>query len=269
MLRRVAYLTVLGALVAVLGGCAMSFLRSETRAAWRDAEEQACMASANELVAVAYTPLQRLDGRGACGIAAPLKLAGLNDGYVTVNPGPTIGCPMAAALDAWLTRSVQPAALAWFGLTVVEVQELDAYACRPVNNIPGEKLSEHAFGNAIDIAAFKLATGRLITVKRDFRFGDRRARGFLREILAAACAQFKTALGPGEPNHEDHFHLDLAHHNADGTSRYCNPKPAVTPPPRDPFVGPSVASSAVLPAVRAILGIDRRNSGAVSGPSVP
>jgi hypothetical protein len=260
MFRRVAYLTVLAGLVGVLGGCAMSFLRFETRAAWRDVEEQACMAAPTGLTPVKYTPLPRVEGRGACGIYSPLLVAGLNDGYVALTPGPTIGCPMAAALDAWLTRSVQPAALAWFGLTVVEIQELDAYSCRPVNNVPGEKLSEHAFGNAIDIAGFRLANGRLVTVKRDYRFGDRRARGFLREIFAAACAQFKTALGPGERNHEDHFHLDLAHHNADGTSRYCNPQLGVTPPVREPFAGPSVASSAVLPGVRTILGIDRHTA---------
>jgi hypothetical protein len=171
---------------------------------------------------------------------------------------------MAAALDVWFTQSVQPAALAWFGLPVVEIQELAAYACRPVNSIPGEKLSEHAFGNAIDIAAFELANGRRVTVKRDYRLGDRRARGFLLEIFATACALFKTVLGPGEPNHEDHFHLDLAHHNADGTSRHCSPRPRVTPPYREPYAGPSVASSAVLPGVRAILGLDGHNTGAVA-----
>jgi hypothetical protein len=265
MLRRVAYLAVLAGVVGILGGCAITMLRFDTRAAWRDAEEEACMAAPVELVAVHYTPVARIDGRGACGIARPLKVAAFNDGYVAVNPGPTIGCPMAAALDAWMTASVQPAALAFFGLPVVEIQELDAYSCRPVNNVPGEKLSEHAFGNAIDIAGFRLANGRLITVKRDFRFGDRRARGFLTEIFATACAQFKTALGPGEPNHEDHFHLDLAHHNANGTSRYCNPKPRMTPPIREPYFAPSVASSSVLPTVRAILGADRGTGSVAAG----
>jgi hypothetical protein len=223
------------------------------------------MATPTGLATINYTPAQRLDGRGACGIYSPLLVAGLNDGFVAVTPVPAVGCPMAAALEAWLTLSVQPAALGWFGVPVVEIQELAAYACRPVNNLPGEKLSEHAFGNAIDIAAFKLANGRVITVKRDYRLGDRRARGFLREIFATACAQFKTALGPGEPYHEDHFHLDLAHHNADGTSRYCNPKPSSTPPVRDPFVAPTLTSNAVISTARAILGIDRRSTASVSG----
>jgi hypothetical protein len=44
-------------------------------------------------------------------------------------------------------------------------------------------------------------------------------------------------LGPGEPYHGDHFHLDLAHHGRDGTSRYCNPKPTGPAPVRAPYSG--------------------------------
>jgi hypothetical protein len=220
------------------------------------------MAANPTLAGITFAPMPRIDGRGACGIYAPLKVAALETDGVRFAPNPTIGCPLAAALDAWLAEAVQPAAIAWFGLPVIEIDQLDAYSCRPVDNIPGEKLSEHAFGNAIDIAGFKLADGRTVTVKRDFRSREPRARGFLHEIFAAACARFKTALGPGEPLHDDHFHLDLAHHNQAGTSQYCNPTPDVVSParpaydgrpvaavslPRPPYVG---ATGSVLGAVR-------------------
>jgi hypothetical protein len=257
MARRVAYLAVIPVLAAVLGGCALTVLGSfEPRAAWRDAEERACMADRASLADVSFTPMPRIDGRGACGISAPLKVAALEADGVTMAPNPTIGCPLAAALDAWLAKSVQPAAIAWFGLPVVEIDQLDAYSCRSVDNIAGQKLSEHAFGNAIDIAGFRLADGRTVTVKRDFRSRDPRARGFLHEIFAAACARFKTALGPGEPLHDDHFHLDLAHHNAAGTSQYCNPAPDVVPPPRPAYDGAPVAAVAFPGALRA--GADRK-----------
>jgi hypothetical protein len=265
MLRRVVYLAVVLGLGGVLGGCALTFFNFEPRAAWRDAEERACMAGRPELATVNYTPLKRIDTRGACGIYAPLKVAAFNDSGVAFTSAPTLGCPMTTALDAWMMASMQPAALAWFGIAVVEVQQMSSYACRAVNNIPGENLSEHSFGNAIDIAGFKLADGRLITVKKDFRFGETRSRGFLHEVFAAACAQFKTALGPGEPYHDDHFHLDLAHHNAAATSRYCNPKPDVTVPARPAYDGPGLASGPVLSTIRGILGIDRRTTGSVSG----
>ncbi len=42
-------------------------------------------------------------------------------------------------------------------------------------------------------------------------------------------------LGPGVKYHGDHFHLDLAHHNAAGTSRYCRPLPDGAAPRREPY----------------------------------
>jgi hypothetical protein len=35
--------------------------------------------------------------------------------------------------------------------------------------------------------------------------------------------------------HGDHFHLDLAHHNEAGTSRYCRPLPDGPAPRRAPY----------------------------------
>src|SRR3546814_7905557 len=46
------------------------------------------------------------------------------------------------------------------------IESFGSYACRPVNNQIGGRLSEHARANAADIAAFVLADGRRITVQR-------------------------------------------------------------------------------------------------------
>jgi hypothetical protein len=145
-------------------------------------------------------------------------------------------------LEDFLRNSVQPAAVAWFGQPVVGIKQLSNYACRTIDSIPGEKLSEHAFGNAIDIAVFTLADGRDVKVKTGWN-GPPDERGFLREVEALACQTFKTTLGPGEPYHGDHFHLDLAHHGKTGMSRYCNPKPQVVPPRRAPIGGGLFARS--------------------------
>jgi hypothetical protein len=32
---------------------------------------------------------------------------------------------------------------------------------------------------------------------------------------------FTTVLGPGQPEHDTHFHLDLARHGKSGTYRIC------------------------------------------------
>ena len=83
------------------------------------------------------------------------------------------------------------------------------------------RISEHAFGNALDIAAFTLADGRKITVKAGWR-GVPEEQGFLRDVQAAACDQFTTVLAPGSNAfHYDHIHVDLMRRR-DGRHA-CNP----------------------------------------------
>ncbi len=173
MARRVAYqaATVIG-LAAALAGCGFGFFGYEQRAAWRDREERACMASRPPVVFSAWVqPERKIDGRGACGIVHPLKVAALQDGAIRLNPAPSIGCPMTTVLETWLQESVQPAALAWFGAPVAEIRQLSAYACRTRNSEPGASLSEHAFGNALDVAGFALANGRTVTLSTSVRLG--------------------------------------------------------------------------------------------------
>jgi hypothetical protein len=70
-------------------------------------------------------------------------------------------------------------------------------------------ISEHAFGNALDIAGFTLADGRHISVK-DGWHGMPEEQGFLRDVQATACRQFTTVLAPGSNvYHYDHIHVDL------------------------------------------------------------
>jgi hypothetical protein len=81
-------------------------------------------------------------------------------GQVSMKPAATLACPIVSALDRWLSDSVQPAAMRWFGVRVVEIKQISAYSCRGMNGNPHAHISEHAFGNALDIAAFTLADGR-------------------------------------------------------------------------------------------------------------
>jgi hypothetical protein len=130
-------------------------------------------------------------------------------GPVAVKPAATLACPIVSVLDRWLTDSVQPAAQRWFGARVVEIKQISAYSCRGMNGNSYAHISEHAFGNALDIAAFTLADGRRITVKDGWK-GMPEEQGFLRDIQAAACQQFTTVLAPGSnAYHYDHIHVDL------------------------------------------------------------
>jgi len=182
-------------------------------------------------------PEPRLNGGGACGMNQPLKVSAFESGTVSLGPQTLMNCPLTTSVEGWLTEAVQPAALAWFGEPVVAVTDFGAYSCRPVDDIRGNQLSEHSFGNAVDISGFRLMDGTPITVKHDWYMGSDAERGFLREILSAACERFKTVLGPGAKYHNDHFHLDLAHHGEDGVSRYCNPRPDGPAPVRAPYSG--------------------------------
>jgi hypothetical protein len=130
-------------------------------------------------------------------------------GPVALKPAATLACPIVSQLDRWITESVQPAALRWFGAPVVEIKQISAYSCRGMNGNPSAHISEHAFGNALDIAAFTLADGRRITVKDGWR-GMPEEQGFLRDVQGAACQQFTTVLAPGSnAYHYDHIHVDL------------------------------------------------------------
>ena len=130
-------------------------------------------------------------------------------GPVAVRPAATLACPIVSVLDRWLAESVQPAAQRWFGVGVVEINQISAYSCRGMNGDSRAHISEHAFGNALDIAGFTLADGRHVTVKDGWR-GLPEEQGFLRDIEAAACQQFTTVLAPGSNvYHYDHIHVDL------------------------------------------------------------
>jgi hypothetical protein len=140
----------------------------------------------------------------------------------SVQPAATLACPIVSALDRWIIDSVQPAAMRWFQQPVVEIRQISAYSCRGMNGQPGAHISEHAFGNALDIAAFTLADGRKVSVERGWR-GLPEEQGFLHDVQAAACEQFTTVLAPGSNRfHYNHIHVDLMR-RASGR-RICNPQ---------------------------------------------
>ncbi len=127
----------------------------------------------------------------------------------TLTPTATLACPLVSTLDRFISEQVQPAAVRWFGQPVVEIKQISAYSCRGMNGNPRANISEHAFGNALDIAAFTLADGHRITVK-DGWHGAPEEQGFLHDVQGAACEMFATVLAPGSNEyHYDHMHVDL------------------------------------------------------------
>jgi hypothetical protein len=130
-------------------------------------------------------------------------------GPVEVKPTATLACPLVSALDQWLATAVQPAALRWFHQPVVEIKQISAYSCRGMNGNPDAQISEHAFGNALDIAGFVLADGHNVTVQYGWH-GSAEEQAFLHDVQLAACNEFTTVLAPGANiYHYNHIHVDL------------------------------------------------------------
>jgi Extensin-like protein C-terminus len=215
--------------LVALGLCGCRDFGFETRDPWRAEAEERCLAEKIVQPSAYVEPESAIEGRGACGMNHPFKVSAMTGGYVTVEPRATLGCPMIGEVDRWLAEAVQPAAAAWFGEQVVEIKQFSSYSCRTVNNQPGGNISEHAFGNALDVALFKLASGREVTVEHGWK-GAYEERGFLRQVHAAACERFSTVLGPGaDVFHYNHFHLDLARRASGRT--VCRPAAEELPPP--------------------------------------
>ena len=110
----------------------------------------------------------------------------------------------------WEREIVQPAALRLLGRRLASVDHYGSYSCRRLYGRGDGALSEHATADAIDIAGFRLAGGRRISVLGDWSGGGAEA-AFLREVRGGACDLFATVLSPNyNAAHADHLHFDQA-----------------------------------------------------------
>lgn len=150
-------------------------------------------------------------GAGECRRADRVSLSPDTARGLAFRPGaPIATCTVNTALVLWLRDGVQPAAVRLLGTRVAAVEHYGTHACRRIYGRAQGAWSEHATGNAIDIAGFVLADGRRVTVRRDWFGGGPEAR-FLAAAHDSACEAFGTVLGPDyNAAHADHFHLDQA-----------------------------------------------------------
>lgn len=175
------------------------------------ATEIACRVELKALGA-AFSEADPVSDPAGCRIDYPVTVTSLGAG-VALEPPALVNCAVATAAARFLREVVGPAAKLHFGKDVETVRQVSGYVCRPRNG--SEKLSEHAYGNALDIAAFELAGGTVVRVEGTV---DRSRREFLRTVRTAACGPFKTVLGPGsDADHANHFHFDLAKRRNGGT----------------------------------------------------
>jgi hypothetical protein len=80
-------------------------------------------------------------------------------------------------------------------------------------------LSEHSFGNALDVIGFSFQNGAPIRMEPRADTGTIE-EAFQRAVRGGACLSFTTVLGPGtDAAHADHLHLDIR--DRDGGYRIC------------------------------------------------
>lgn len=189
-----------------------SFLGGPNRA------ETACQRQLKRL-GVRFEVLAPIVGKGACGIAAPVKVSALSGG-IDIKPDATLNCPMALAFAKWVKNELANAARVRYLSGIKSIHQMSAYSCRTINSKAGARLSEHARGNAIDIGKINLNNGKTIVVRRPGLFAFRE-KSLLHSVRAESCKYFTTVLGPGSDRyHKDHFHFDLRQRKT--SYRHCS-----------------------------------------------
>lgn len=159
----------------------------------------------------------------ACGVANGVRLAAMsvNGSEVTFPDKPLLNCAFALTFARWVTLSAAPAISQAAGSPTSAIATGPGYECRSRNGDSSAKLSEHAFGNAVDVTTIKTAGGGEIAIA-DALNPYAKNRALIAALRASACGAFTTVLGPGSNEaHRTHFHFDLGKHGTKGTYRIC------------------------------------------------
>lgn len=179
----------------------------------------ACQAELKTLGTVFETGAPIDDGEG-CGMSHPVIVREILPG-VMLSPEATFRCETALQLAKLTRETIIPAAriaLADKG-ELKAIHQASAYVCRNRNSAETGKVSEHAHGNAIDIAVLEFDKGAVqmvIAAQDDGTF----PAAFQRSLNASACLYFTTVLSPGSDDaHKDHLHLDVIERKSG--YRYC------------------------------------------------
>lgn len=169
---------------------------------------------------VVEKPLQNAKG---CQVPDAVRVFGIASGGGMIRlPGqPVLNCKFSLRLATWLADVAAPVvnSLAQSPLTALTTGP--GYVCRNRNNKKTGKISEHGFGNAIDITGFQLANRKKIQVSA-LPDGSPQQVRMLMALRVSSCGFFTTVLGPGANEaHRAHFHFDYGKHGRTWNYRIC------------------------------------------------
>lgn len=152
---------------------------------------------------------------GKCSVENPVNLRSVTVKQNTIDfpEVPLLNCKFALQFSKWLSESGAPILTAQLNSPVERISTGPGFECRGRNGDGTAKVSEHGYGNAVDISTFRLRNGRTLNV------GD---STLLPGVRASACGYFTTVLGPGtNAAHAAHFHFDMGAHGKSGNYRIC------------------------------------------------
>jgi hypothetical protein len=169
-------------------------------------DREGCLAALETAPAISFTPLDDYTPAAGC----PLKnVVRLSSTQVAFSSSFVASCPLALAWTMYEQHELQPLAQRLLGDRVTSVRHYGSFACRNIYHRENARRSEHATASALDVAAFRLADGRSISVLDDW--DDEGSLGqFLHDAEQGACHYFGTTLGPNyNAAHANHFHLGM------------------------------------------------------------
>ena len=190
-----------------------------TRVSYSDAS---CLASL-KAGKIEFDVIAPPDGSGNCHVETPVRLHGVltPSGVVRLPESPVLNCRFAKQFSLWLSEAGSAVILSQLNKKLVTVATGPGYVCRGRNGDVSDKLSEHAFGNAVDITTLTINDGTTIQIADAINPASP-DYAVLKAMRTTACGYFSTVLGPGaNAAHATHFHFDLGQHGKSGNYKIC------------------------------------------------
>lgn len=152
---------------------------------------------------------------GKCHVQNPVNLKAVRaqGNSIKLPEAPLFNCKFALQFSKWLSEAGAPILAAQLDAPLDKLSTGPGFECRGRNGDGSAKISEHGYGNAVDITTLRMRDGKVINVVGSTLFDGFRT---------SACGYFTTVLGPGSnAAHEKHFHFDLSVHGKSGNYRIC------------------------------------------------
>ncbi len=160
---------------------------------------------------------------GLCSVQNPVQLRFVETiiGRIELPDTPLLNCQFALHFTKWLRESGGPIISAQMNAPLRKISTGPGFECRGRNGDASAKISEHGYGNAVDISTFHMQDGKVLSIEGPTNISTA-SNAVLDGLRTSACGYFTTVLGPGSnAAHATHFHFDMGAHGKSGNYKIC------------------------------------------------